>query len=57
MTTPLLTIPDVASRLNVSVRTVRTWVAAGRLPVVRLGRRCVRVEPAEVERMLEEARR
>ncbi|MCA9313877.1 MAG: helix-turn-helix domain-containing protein [Planctomycetes bacterium] len=57
MTTPLLTIPDVAARLNVSERTVRAWIAAGRLAVVRLGPRCVRIEPDEVERMVEEARR
>lgn len=54
---PLLTIPDVAARLNVSERTVRAWIAAGRLAVVRLGPRCVRIEPDEVERMVEEARR
>ena len=57
MTTPLLTIPDVAARLNVSERTVRAWIAAGRLAVVRLRPRCVRIEPDEVERMVEEARR
>lgn len=57
MTAPLLTIPDVAARLNVSERTVRAWVAAGRLAVVRLGPRCVRIEPGEVERLVVEGRR
>lgn len=58
MSTPaLLTVEDVAMRLNVSVRTVRAWIAAGRLPVLRFGRRCMRIEPAEVERLLEQARR
>ncbi|MCA9316112.1 MAG: helix-turn-helix domain-containing protein [Planctomycetes bacterium] len=57
VTAPLLTIPEVAARLKVSVRTVRAWIAARRLAVVRLGPRCVRVEPTEVERLLEEARR
>lgn len=57
MTAPLLTIHDVAERLNVSERTVRAWVAAGRLAVVRLGPRCVRIEPDEVERLVMEGRR
>lgn len=57
MTAPLLTADQVAARLNVSVRTVRAWVAAGRLPVVRLGRRCVRIELHEVERLVAEGRR
>ncbi|MEZ6009747.1 MAG: helix-turn-helix domain-containing protein [Planctomycetota bacterium] len=54
---PLLSVPDVAEHLGVSVRTVRAWIAAGRLAVVRLGPRCVRIEPAEVRRLVEEARR
>jgi excisionase family DNA binding protein len=43
----LLTVQEVARRLSVCVRTVRTYVAEGMLPVVRLGRgrrRAVRVE-------------
>jgi excisionase family DNA binding protein len=35
----LLTAPEVASLLRVSVATVRAWTYQGRLPVVKLGRR------------------
>jgi len=37
----------VADRLQVSKRTVRRWIAEGRLPVVRLGR-AVRIRPADL---------
>jgi excisionase family DNA binding protein len=55
--TRLLRIPEVAERLRVSRRTVQAWIASGRLRVVRLGRRCVRVDPAELARFLGEASR
>jgi excisionase family DNA binding protein len=34
----LLTVDEIARQCRVSVRTVRRWIAAGELPVVRLGR-------------------
>lgn len=34
---PILTLPEVADRLQVSVSTVRNWVAEGRLPSMRVG--------------------
>lgn len=53
---PLLTLQEVAARLNVSLRTVQVMRSAGKLRVLVLGTRCVRVEPAELERLLREAR-
>ena len=47
---PLLTLEDVAMRLQVSVRTTRGWVDAGKLRVVRLPGRLVRVDPVELAR-------
>ncbi len=35
---PMLTINEVAERLNVSDRTVQRWITSGALPVHRLGR-------------------
>ncbi len=42
----LITAVETAERLNVSVRTVHSWIASGRLPAVRLSPRCTRV-PAD----------
>ncbi len=43
----LLTVDDVAEMWQVSPRTVRRMIAAGRIPVIRLGR-AVRVHPSAV---------
>jgi excisionase family DNA binding protein len=45
---PLLTVNDVARRLQVSVRTVRRWTASGELPTVKAGG-SVRVTPEALE--------
>ena len=54
--TPLLDVPEVAGRLRVSPRFVWQLLARGRLTPVRFGRRCTRIEAAEVERFIEAAR-
>jgi excisionase family DNA binding protein len=51
----LLTLQVVAEHCAVSVWTVRAWVDAGKLPVVRLPGRLIRVRPAALERFLDEA--
>ncbi len=48
----LLTFDDVAAHCTVSVWTVRAWVDSGKLPVVRLPGRLVRIRPAALERFL-----
>jgi excisionase family DNA binding protein len=53
----LLRISEAAARLGVARRTVQGWIAARRLRVVRLSPRCVRVDPADLARFLEEASR
>jgi excisionase family DNA binding protein len=45
----LLTWAQVASRLGISVQTVRRWVDCGRLPAVRLGPRCLRVRQEDLD--------
>jgi excisionase family DNA binding protein len=52
----LLTIPDVASHTKVSPWTVRTWIDSGKLPVLRLPGRLVRIDPAELQRFLDPCR-
>ncbi|WP_377805895.1 helix-turn-helix domain-containing protein [Azospirillum sp. A29] len=44
----LLTIPDVADRLQVSIKTVRRWIVSGELPTVRLGRQ-IRIQPKDLD--------
>lgn len=51
--TDMLTIGDVASRLRVSERTIRNWVAEGLfIAPERVGRRSVRWRPADVDAWL-----
>jgi excisionase family DNA binding protein len=52
----LLTFQAVADHCTVSVWTVRTWVDTGKLAVVRLPGRLVRIDPAELERFIESCR-
>jgi excisionase family DNA binding protein len=52
MSAPLMTAPEAAERLNVSVRTVYSWISSGRLPSVRLSPRCTRVSAAAVEALI-----
>jgi len=51
----LLKVPEVAQRCSVHVRTVRAWISAGHLPVLRFGRRCVRIDPRDLKRFLKQA--
>ena len=48
----LLTIGEVARLLQVSEKTVRRWVAAGKLPCLRAGR-VLRFLPADLFRFVE----
>jgi excisionase family DNA binding protein len=55
-TPKLLSLGDTAERLNVSIKTVRRWVAAGSLPAFQLGRQW-RIDPEDLERFLWHHRR
>ena len=50
---PLLDVRETAEMLHVSVRYVRTLVARGVLPVVRLGRRTL-VRRTDIEKIIDE---
>jgi excisionase family DNA binding protein len=49
---PLLTVREAAQRCRLSVRQMWSIIKAKRLKVVRLGR-TVRIEPAEVDRLID----
>lgn len=48
----LLTRRELAKLCKVSTRTVDNWVSSGKLPLIRLSRRCVRFSLPEVIRTL-----
>lgn len=48
MNDPYLTKKEVANRLRVTTSAVDKWMAAGKLPCIRLSRRCVRFKWAAV---------
>lgn len=54
-TASLLTAEQIAARCQVALRTVRRWITAGDLPVLRLGR-AVRIAEDDLERFLQRSR-
>lgn len=48
----LLTRRELAKLCKVSTRTVDNWVSSGKLPLIRLSRRCVRFSLPEVIKTL-----
>ena len=55
--TELLTVPEVSAWTRLSVRSVWALLASGELTAIRFGRRATRVDAAEVERSIDDARR
>jgi excisionase family DNA binding protein len=51
----LWSIKHAADELSLSPHTLRRWIFQGRLPCVRLGRRCL-LDPADIERFIAEHR-
>lgn len=45
-------LSDAAERTGLSVRTLRRRIAAGQLPAYRSGPRVLRVDPADVDRLM-----
>lgn len=51
---PRMSIADAAAYLNCGERTIRRYIAEGRLRAYRLaGQKIIRLDPAEVEALLE----
>jgi excisionase family DNA binding protein len=49
----VLTVSETAAALNLSVHTIRAWIATRKIAHVRLGR-AIRVPSAEVRRLVDE---
>lgn len=54
---PLFTLEQVAAFFGIRKRTIQAWRASGHLRVLRLTGGTVRVEQAEIDRLLREARK
>lgn len=48
----LLTVKQLAELLGIAPASVYHWISAGRLPVIRLSKRCVRFRRSEIFSML-----
>lgn len=46
------TIAEAAARTRVCTKTLRRWIAAGRLTAYRYGPHLIRLDPAEVDALL-----
>ena len=44
-----LSIAEAARRKNVSGKTIRRWIAEGRLPAERVGPRLIRIRPEDLD--------
>ena len=54
---PTYTIQEVAKELRVHERTVKRWAEAGKIKVIRLGHRTIRVTDEELNRIKREGLR
>ncbi|AKC38489.1 DNA binding domain-containing protein [Mycolicibacterium phlei] len=48
----LISIAEAADRLDVCPRTIRRYIAAGRLTAYRIGPRLIKIDPNELEHLL-----
>ncbi|WP_155766766.1 helix-turn-helix domain-containing protein [Mycobacterium intracellulare] len=47
-----VTLQEVADNYQLSIRTLRRYIASGRLTAVRVGPKLIRLDPAQVEKEL-----
>jgi excisionase family DNA binding protein len=50
----MYSVRPAAQKIGIQEKTLRTWIAAGRIGYVRLGTRTIRVPLSEVNRILSE---
>ncbi|SBS78217.1 Gene 36 protein (modular protein) [uncultured Mycobacterium sp.] len=48
----LIPLTEAAKRLGVHYRTVRRWIAAGRIDAVRVGPRLLKVDATQLDRLM-----
>jgi len=53
----LLPLPEAAARLSISLRTLRSLIAAGKIPVIEVSARRKAIDPADLDRFIDEQRR
>lgn len=49
----LIGLSEAAARCDVNYRTIRRWIAAGRLKAVRVGPRLLKVDAAQLDAMMQ----
>lgn len=49
----LIGLPEAAERCGVHYRTIRRWVATGRLDAVRVGPRLLKIDAAQLETLMQ----
>ncbi|WP_328858156.1 helix-turn-helix domain-containing protein [Williamsia herbipolensis] len=47
-----LTVPEAATELRVSTKTIRRWIGSGHLTARRVGPKLLRIDSRTIERML-----
>ncbi len=53
----LLPLPEAAARLSISLRTLRSLIAAGKIQVIEVSARRKAIDPADLDRFIDEQRR
>ena len=51
-TPEMISLTDAAQRLGVNYRTIRRWIAAGRIDAVRVGPRLLKIDAAQLDRVM-----
>lgn len=54
MTSRKITLNEASERSGLSTKTLRRWIASGRLRAYRVGTRAIRVDPADVDDLFRE---
>lgn len=48
----MISLNEAAARLGVNYRTIRRWIAAGRIDAVRVGPRLLKIDAAQLDRVM-----
>lgn len=48
----MISVTEAAERLGVNYRTIRRWIAAGRIDAVRVGPRLLKIDAAQLDRVM-----
>ena len=48
----MISVTEAAERLGVNYRTIRRWIAAGHIDAVRVGPRLLKIDAAQLDRVM-----